>query len=163
MGHNGIFRNDTCDAYETTAPNWREKRPVKSLVVGRPILLALEDIDGRPSFLEKALRYLEKHGIRVEGILRQAADVEEVDRRLCEYEQGRTEFAPGEDAHIIGDCVKHVLRELPSSPVPASCCTVLLEAFRKFSVKFILKCSCTVLWNVVYEMLALNITIFSTV
>uniref|UniRef100_A0A453I1V6 PH domain-containing protein n=1 Tax=Aegilops tauschii subsp. strangulata TaxID=200361 RepID=A0A453I1V6_AEGTS len=21
MGHNGIFRNDTCDAYETTAPN----------------------------------------------------------------------------------------------------------------------------------------------
>ncbi|KAF7042961.1 hypothetical protein CFC21_052432, partial [Triticum aestivum] len=129
MGHNGIFRNDTCDAYETTAPNWREKRPVKSLVVGRPILLALEDIDGRPSFLEKALRYLEKHGIRVEGILRQAADVEEVDRRLCEYEQGRTEFAPGEDAHIIGDCVKHVLRELPSSPVPASCCTVLLEAF----------------------------------
>uniref|UniRef100_A0A453I2C1 Rho GTPase-activating protein 7 n=2 Tax=Aegilops tauschii subsp. strangulata TaxID=200361 RepID=A0A453I2C1_AEGTS len=130
MGHNGIFRNDTCDAYETTAPNWREKRPVKSLVVGRPILLALEDIDGSPSFLEKALRYLEKHGIRVEGILRQAADVEEVDRRLCEYEQGRTEFAPGEDAHIVGDCVKHVLRELPSSPVPASCCTALLEAFR---------------------------------
>ncbi|KAM3292430.1 hypothetical protein ACQJBY_036314 [Aegilops geniculata] len=130
MGHNGIFRNDTCDAYETTAPNWREKRPVKSLVVGRPILLALEDIDGSPSFLEKALRYLEKHGIRVEGILRQAADVEEVDRRLREYEQGRTEFAPGEDAHIIGDCVKHVLRELPSSPVPASCCTALLEAFR---------------------------------
>uniref|UniRef100_A0A453I1W1 Rho-GAP domain-containing protein n=1 Tax=Aegilops tauschii subsp. strangulata TaxID=200361 RepID=A0A453I1W1_AEGTS len=68
--------------------------------------------------------------IRVEGILRQAADVEEVDRRLCEYEQGRTEFAPGEDAHIVGDCVKHVLRELPSSPVPASCCTALLEAFR---------------------------------
>ncbi|XP_044981465.1 rho GTPase-activating protein 7-like isoform X2 [Hordeum vulgare subsp. vulgare] len=130
MGHNGIFHNDTCDAYETTAPNWREKRPVKSLVVGRPILLALEDIDGSPSFLEKALRYLEKHGIKVEGILRQAADVEEVDRRLREYEQGRTEFAPGEDAHIIGDCVKHVLRELPSSPVPASCCTALLEAFR---------------------------------
>ncbi|VAI05427.1 unnamed protein product [Triticum turgidum subsp. durum] len=130
MGHNGIFRNDTCDAYETTAPNWREKRPVKSLVVGRPILLALEDIDGSPSFLEKAMRYLEKHGIRVEGILRQAADVEEVDRRLREYEQGRTEFAPGEDAHIVGDCVKHVLRELPSSPVPSSCCTALLEAFR---------------------------------
>uniref|UniRef100_A0A453I207 Rho-GAP domain-containing protein n=1 Tax=Aegilops tauschii subsp. strangulata TaxID=200361 RepID=A0A453I207_AEGTS len=44
--------------------------------------------------------------------------------------KGRTEFAPGEDAHIVGDCVKHVLRELPSSPVPASCCTALLEAFR---------------------------------
>jgi hypothetical protein len=40
----------------------RDKRPVKSLVVGRPILLALEDIDGGPSFLEKALRFLEKHG-----------------------------------------------------------------------------------------------------
>jgi hypothetical protein len=98
----------------------REKRPTKSLVVGRPILLALEDIDGSPSFLEKALCFLEKHGrtnqcslspkfgtwctlllqifylkyeyflagIKVEGILRQAADVEEVDRRLQEYEQG---------------------------------------------------------------------------
>ncbi|EER97672.1 hypothetical protein BDA96_02G423200 [Sorghum bicolor] len=130
MGHNGIFRNDTTDVYEGAIPNWREKRPIKSLVVGRPILLALEDIDGSPSFLEKALCFLEKHGIKVEGILRQAADVEEVDRRLQEYEQGRTEFAPEEDAHVVGDCVKHVLRELPSSPVPASCCTALLEAFR---------------------------------
>ncbi|CAN6226402.1 unnamed protein product [Urochloa humidicola] len=130
MGHNGIFRNDTTDVYEGAIPNWREKRPIKSLVVGRPILLALEDIDGSPSFLEKALRFLEKHGIKVEGILRQAADVEEVHRRLQEYEQGRTEFSPEEDAHVVGDCVKHVLRELPSSPVPASCCTALLEAFR---------------------------------
>ncbi|CAL5085207.1 unnamed protein product [Urochloa decumbens] len=130
MGHNGIFRNDTTDVYEGAIPNWREKRPIKSLVVGRPILLALEDIDGSPSFLEKALRFLEKHGIKVEGILRQAADVEEVDRRLQEYEQGRTEFSPEEDAHVVGDCVKHVLCELPSSPVPASCCTALLEAFR---------------------------------
>lgn len=40
----------------------RDKRPVKSLVVGRPILLALEDIDGGPSFLEKALCFLEKYG-----------------------------------------------------------------------------------------------------
>ncbi|TVU47004.1 hypothetical protein EJB05_06580 [Eragrostis curvula] len=162
MGHNGIFRNDTADTFEGAVPNWREKRPTKSLVTGRPILLALEDIDGSPSFLEKALRFLEKHGIKVEGILRQAADVEEVDRRLQEYEQGglisfelyeqvfgvgvvsfidqtiydfdsipgRTEFSADEDAHIIGDCVKHVLRELPSSPVPASCCTALLESFR---------------------------------
>ncbi|KAL5210233.1 hypothetical protein ABZP36_005856 [Zizania latifolia] len=130
MGHNGIFRNDTSDTYEGAIPNWREKRPIKSFVVGRPILLALEDIDGSPSFLEKALRFLEKYGIKVEGILRQAADVEEVDRRLQEYEQGRTEFASDEDAHVVGDCVKHVLRELPSSPVPASCCTALLEAFR---------------------------------
>lgn len=30
--------------------------------------------------------------------------------------------------------IQYVLRELPSSPVPASCCTALLEAFRK-SVK----------------------------
>ncbi|KAL0459127.1 UNVERIFIED_CONTAM: Rho GTPase-activating protein 7 [Sesamum latifolium] len=112
---------------------WRDKRPVKSLVVGRPILLALEDIDGGPSFLEKALRFLEKN--QVEGILRQSADVEEVARRVQEYEQGKTEFGPDEDAHVIGDCVKssspqHVLRELPSSPVPASCCTALLEAYK---------------------------------
>jgi hypothetical protein len=31
-------------------------------------------------------------GIKVEGILRQAADVEEVDRRLQEYEQGWHHF-----------------------------------------------------------------------
>ncbi|KAJ0083591.1 hypothetical protein Patl1_29375 [Pistacia atlantica] len=130
MGHNGIFRNDTNDTIEGSFHQWRDKRPVKSLVVGRPILLALEDIDGSPSFLEKALRFLEKFGTKVEGILRQAADVEEVDHRVQEYEQGKTEFGPDEDAHVVGDCVKHVLRELPSSPVPASCCTALLEAYK---------------------------------
>ncbi|XP_064954723.1 rho GTPase-activating protein 7-like isoform X4 [Musa acuminata AAA Group] len=130
MGHNGIFRNDNADTFEGSFQYWRDKRPIKSLVVGRPILLALEDIDGGPSFLEKALCFLEKHGAKVEGILRQAADVEEVDRRIQEYEQGKTEFAADEDAHVVGDCVKYVLRELPSSPVPASCCTALLEAYR---------------------------------
>ncbi|XP_015058911.1 rho GTPase-activating protein 7-like isoform X2 [Solanum pennellii] len=134
MGHNGIFRNDTGDSIEGSLHQWRDKRPVKSLVVGRPILLALEDIDGGPSFLEKALRFLENYGTKVEGILRQSADVEEVGRRVNEYEQvislGKTEFVLEEDAHVIGDCVKHVLRELPSSPVPASCCTALLEAYK---------------------------------
>lgn len=130
MGHNGIFRNDNADTFEGSNQTWRDKRPIKSLVVGRPILLALEDIDGGASFLEKALCFLEKYGIKVEGILRQSADVEEVDKRVREYEQGRTEFTSEEDAHVVGDCVKHVLRELPSSPVPASCCTALLEAHR---------------------------------
>ncbi|XP_014504657.1 rho GTPase-activating protein 7 isoform X2 [Vigna radiata var. radiata] len=130
MGHNGIFRSDASDSIEGSFHQWRDKRPIKSLVVGRPILLALEDIDGGPSFLEKALRFLEKYGVKVEGILRQSADVEEVDRRVQEYEQGKTEFGPEEDAHVVGDCVKHVLRELPSSPVPASCCTALLEAYK---------------------------------
>lgn len=40
----------------------KDRQTAKSLVVGRPILLALEDIDGTPSFLEKALRFLEGHG-----------------------------------------------------------------------------------------------------
>lgn len=31
-------------------------------------------------------------GTKVEGILRQAADVEEVDRRVQEYEQGTNSF-----------------------------------------------------------------------
>ncbi|XP_030959458.1 rho GTPase-activating protein 7 isoform X8 [Quercus lobata] len=127
---NGIFRGDTNDSIDGSFNQWRDKRPVKSLVVGRPILLALEDIDGGPSFLEKALRFLEKYGTNVEGILRQSADVEEVDHRVQEYEQGKTEFAPDEDAHVVGDCVKHILRELPSSPVPASCCTALLDAYK---------------------------------
>ncbi|KAK4765446.1 hypothetical protein SAY86_026536 [Trapa natans] len=130
MGNNGIFRNDPNEAIDGAFNQWRKKRPVKSLVVGRPILLALEDIDGGPSFLEKALQFLEKYGIKVEGILRQSADVEEVDRRVQEYDEGKIEFAAEEDAHVIGDCVKHVLRELPSSPVPASCCTALLEAYK---------------------------------
>ncbi|WCJ28853.1 Rho GTPase-activating protein 7 [Euphorbia peplus] len=130
MGHNGIFRTDTNDAIEGSFNQWRDKRPVKSMVVGRPILLALEDIDGGPSFLEKALQFLEKFGTKVEGILRQSADVEEVERRVQEYEQGKNGFEPDEDAHVIGDCVKHVLRELPSSPVPASCCSALLEAYK---------------------------------
>ncbi|KAL5720225.1 Rho GTPase-activating protein 6 [Ranunculus cassubicifolius] len=129
MGH-GIYRNDTSDTFEGSFQQWRDKHPIKSLVVGRPILLALEDIDGSPSFLEKALRFLETFGVKVEGILRLSADVEEVDRRVQEYEQGKNKFGADEDAHVVGDCVKHVLRELPSSPVPASCCTALLEAYR---------------------------------
>jgi hypothetical protein len=32
-------------------------------VVGRPILLALEDFDGNPSFLEKALCFIEQYGM----------------------------------------------------------------------------------------------------
>ncbi|CAH8365258.1 unnamed protein product [Eruca vesicaria subsp. sativa] len=125
VGDNGMFRAENNEAVEG-----RDKRPLKSLVVGRPILLALEDIDGSPSFLEKALQFIEKYGTKIEGILRQAADVEEVERRVQEYEQGKTEFTFDEDPHVIGDCIKHVLRELPSSPVSASCCTALLEAYR---------------------------------
>ncbi|XP_057426982.1 rho GTPase-activating protein REN1-like isoform X2 [Lotus japonicus] len=110
--------------------NVKDRDPPKSTVIGRPILLALEDVDGTPSFLEKALKFIEEHGASVEGILRQAADVDDVERRVREYEQGKIDFSPDEDAHVIGDCVKHVIRELPSSPVPASCCKALLEACR---------------------------------
>ncbi|KAJ6730286.1 RHO GTPASE-ACTIVATING PROTEIN 7 [Salix viminalis] len=127
MGQNGIFQNDQTDG---SLEQLKDKQPVKSLVVGRPILLALEDVDGSPSFLEKALRFIEDHGTKVEGILRQAADVDDVEHRIKEYEQGKTEFSPKEDAHVIADCVKYFLRELPSSPVPASCCNALLEACR---------------------------------
>ncbi|KAG5031194.1 hypothetical protein JHK82_014809 [Glycine max] len=118
------------NAANVTEQNVKDREPVKSTVVGRPILLALEDVDGTPSFLEKALTFIEEHGANIEGILRQAADVDEVERRVREYEQGKVEFSPDEDAHVVGDCVKHVIRELPSSPVPASCCKALLEACR---------------------------------
>lgn len=40
----------------------KDREPVKSTVIGRPILLALEDVDGTPSFLEKALTFIEEHG-----------------------------------------------------------------------------------------------------
>lgn len=39
-----------------------DRQPVKSSVIGAPILLALEDVDGGPSFLEKALQFIEEHG-----------------------------------------------------------------------------------------------------
>ncbi|KAL6527289.1 Rho GTPase-activating protein ren1 [Orobanche gracilis] len=88
MGQNGIFRNDQANGADVYSEQLKDRHKAKSLVIGRPILLALEDIDGTPSFLEKALRFLEEHGVKVEGILRQAADVEDVERRIQEYEKG---------------------------------------------------------------------------
>ncbi|WOK93155.1 rho GTPase-activating protein REN1-like isoform X1 [Canna indica] len=129
-GQNEISCTDIPESVEVQCDQVRDAQSVSSTVVGRPVLLALEEIDGSPSFLEKALRFIEEHGIKVEGILRQSADVEEVKCRIREYEQGKIEFSPDEDAHVIGDCIKYVLRELPSSPVPASCCTALVEAYR---------------------------------
>ncbi|KAG0455508.1 hypothetical protein HPP92_024800 [Vanilla planifolia] len=91
----------------------------------------LADLVFFPSHCAELLAFsLSWQGIKVEGILRQSADVEEVMRRVQEYEQGKNEFSPNEDAHVIGDCIKHVLREMPSSPVPASCCTALVDAYR---------------------------------
>ncbi|XP_035549495.1 rho GTPase-activating protein REN1-like isoform X4 [Juglans regia] len=130
MGQNGIFRNDQNDSVDNSLEQLKDRQPAKSTVIGRPVLLALEDVDGAPSFLEKALRFIEEYGVKVEGILRQAAYVDDVEQRVWEYEQGKFEFSPEEDPHVVADCVKYVLRELPSSPVPASCCTALLEAFR---------------------------------
>ncbi|XP_057774839.1 rho GTPase-activating protein REN1 [Salvia miltiorrhiza] len=129
-GQNGMFKNDQSNAADTSSDQAKDRQAAKSLVLGRPILLALEDIDGTPSFLEKALRFIEEHGVKTEGILRQAADVEDVERRIQEYEKGKNEFSLDEDAHVIADCVKYVIRELPSSPVPASCCKALLESCR---------------------------------
>ncbi|OEL14119.1 hypothetical protein BAE44_0024862 [Dichanthelium oligosanthes] len=51
-----------------------------SSVIGRPAEFALVDADGSPSFLEKALKFIEDHG--------------------------KNEFSPEEDAHVIGDCIK---------------------------------------------------------
>ncbi|XP_044510610.1 rho GTPase-activating protein REN1 isoform X2 [Mangifera indica] len=129
MGQNGILKNDQAESPNGSLEQSNDK-PVKFTVIGRPILLALEDVDGTPSFLEKALRFIEEHGVKVEGILRQAADVDDVECRIRAFEQGKTEFSPKEDAHIVADCVKYFIRELPSSPVPASCCNALLEARR---------------------------------
>jgi hypothetical protein len=69
-----------------------DETPTKSTVLGRPVLLALEDVDGAPSFLEKALRFVENHGVRIEGILRQAADVDDVEHRIREYEKGLSSY-----------------------------------------------------------------------
>ncbi|KAJ8773321.1 hypothetical protein K2173_028498 [Erythroxylum novogranatense] len=131
MGQNGILKNEQIDGTDGSTEKAKEKPPPKSLIIGRPVLLALEDVDGSPSFLEKALTFIEEHGGYQSGRHpAQAADVDDVECRIQEYEQGKTEFLQGEDAHVIGDCIKYFLRELPSSPVPASCCNALLEACR---------------------------------
>ncbi|KAG9149662.1 hypothetical protein Leryth_017576 [Lithospermum erythrorhizon] len=127
---NETFNNDQANAADASVDQRKDIQPEKSLVIGRPVLLALENADGTPSFLEKALRFVEEHGVKVEGILRQAADVEDVEHRIREFEQGKTDFSPEEDAHVIADCVKYVLRELSSPPIPASCCKALVEAAR---------------------------------
>ncbi|CAL5189490.1 unnamed protein product [Lathyrus oleraceus] len=129
-GQSGILRSGQADSLDIYLDQLKDKDTVKYEVLGRPILLALEEVDGTPSFLEKALRFIEEHGAKVEGILRQAADVEDVENRVREYEQGKIEFSEEEDAHVVADCVKHVIRELRSFPVPASCCKALLEASR---------------------------------
>ncbi|KAL7582500.1 hypothetical protein Lser_V15G44572 [Lactuca serriola] len=129
QGQNGTPKNEKGDTHDGSQEQSKDEK-TKSIVLGRPILLALEDIDGTPSFLEKALCYVEDFGVNVEGILRQAADVDDVEHRIREYEQGKMEFTADEDGHVIGDCIKYVLREMPSPPVPASCCAALLEAYR---------------------------------
>uniref|UniRef100_A0A0D9VS30 Rho-GAP domain-containing protein n=1 Tax=Leersia perrieri TaxID=77586 RepID=A0A0D9VS30_9ORYZ len=125
VGQNPIFSTDIAEPAEAPAEQSEDKS-----VIGRPAEFALVDADGSPSFLEKALKFIEDYGVKVEGILRQSADVEEVKRRVWDYEKGKNEFSPEEDAHVIGDCIKYVLREMPSSPVPASCCTALVGAYR---------------------------------
>lgn len=40
----------------------KDRETVKYAVLGRPILLALKEVDGTPSFLEKALRFIEVNG-----------------------------------------------------------------------------------------------------
>ncbi|KAM0066365.1 putative Rho GTPase activation protein [Helianthus debilis subsp. tardiflorus] len=85
-------------------------------------VLSVEDL------LVRFSRSLTILGTKVEGILRQSVDVEEVERRVQDYETGKTEFGSDEDAHVVSDC--HVIRELTTSHVPASCCTALLEAHR---------------------------------
>ncbi|EEC74893.1 hypothetical protein OsI_10808 [Oryza sativa Indica Group] len=125
VGQNPIFSTDIAEPAEAPA----EQSDNKS-IIGRPAEFALVDADGSPAFLEKALKFIEDYGVKVEGILRQSADVEEVKRRVRDYEKGKNEFSPEEDAHVIGDCIKYVLREMPSSPVPAPCCTALVGAYR---------------------------------
>lgn len=126
----GIFRSYQADSLDIYLDQLKDKETVNYVVLGRPILLALQEVNGTPSFLEKALRFIEEHGAKVEGILRQAADVEDVENRVREYEQGKVEFSEGEDAHVVADCVKHVLRELRYFPIPVSCCKALLAACR---------------------------------
>nr|BAK07320.1 predicted protein [Hordeum vulgare subsp. vulgare]BAK07724.1 predicted protein [Hordeum vulgare subsp. vulgare] len=130
-GQNPIFNTDGTESSEPST----EQSEDKSSVIGRPAQFALVEADGSPAFLEKALKFIEDYGVKVEGILRQSADVEEVKRRFRDYEKGKKEFSAEEDGHVIGDCIKCILREMPASPVPAACCTALVTAYRTDKTK----------------------------
>ncbi|KAF7041939.1 hypothetical protein CFC21_051656 [Triticum aestivum] len=131
VGQNPIFNADGTESSEAST----EQSEDKSSVIGRPAQFALIEADGSPAFLEKALRFIEDYGCKGEGILRQSADVEEVKRRFRDYDKGKKEFSPDEDGHVIGDCIKTILREMPASPVPAACCTALVTAYRTDKTK----------------------------
>ncbi|CAM6069133.1 unnamed protein product [Sphagnum tenellum] len=74
VGHDTAFRHESHDSFEGSAELGRGRRPVKSLVVGRPISLALEDIDGSPSFLEMALHFIEQYAIHFCGVGRETSE-----------------------------------------------------------------------------------------
>ncbi|VAH88978.1 unnamed protein product [Triticum turgidum subsp. durum] len=131
VGQNPIFNADGTESSEAST----EQSEDESSVIGRPAQFALIEADGSPAFLEKALRFIEDYGCKGEGILRQSADVEEVKRRFRDYDKGKKEFSPDEDGHVIGDCIKTILREMPASPVPAACCTALVTAYRTDKTK----------------------------
>ncbi|GJP29722.1 hypothetical protein CLOM_g19346 [Closterium sp. NIES-68] len=120
-----LFRGDGLDIGDNDGPpdqvglgGWarhrRQRRASRTRQGAAPALhAAVPPLLPRPggrqrlaSFLEKALRFIEIHGVKLEGILRAAADVEQVERRLKEYEEGHTEFEDGENPHVVGDCVK---------------------------------------------------------
>ncbi|CAE6098112.1 unnamed protein product [Arabidopsis arenosa] len=45
IGQNGIFRTEANNTIEASFNSWRDQRPLKSSVIGRPILQALEETD----------------------------------------------------------------------------------------------------------------------
>lgn len=60
------------------------RKRIKSSIVGGPIVLALEDADGSPSFLEKALTFIENYGTSA-PLLESPEQIELVNRckELC--------------------------------------------------------------------------------
>ncbi|CAN1159640.1 Rho GTPase-activating protein 6 [Linum perenne] len=68
---------------------------------------------------------------KVEGILRQSADVEEDDRRVQKYEQGKIKFEPDEDAHVLGDCVKVRKIDLEARSLQPSAKAMFLAKLRE--------------------------------
>ncbi|GJN29953.1 hypothetical protein PR202_gb18221 [Eleusine coracana subsp. coracana] len=75
VGQNPIFSTDVAEPAEAAVEQSEDYS-----VVGKPAEFALVDPDGSPSFMEKALTFIEDYG--------------------------KNEFSPEEDAHVIGDCIK---------------------------------------------------------
>eukprot|EP00123_Amoebidium_parasiticum_P009817 comp19725_c0_seq1/m.23507 comp19725_c0_seq1/g.23507 ORF comp19725_c0_seq1/g.23507 comp19725_c0_seq1/m.23507 type:complete len:553 (-) comp19725_c0_seq1:585-2243(-) len=88
------------------------------LVFGKPLLEGAKNNGGGayvyPAFVEKALAYVEKHGMDLEGIFRLSGTASEITAYKDRLDNGEdVDFSEERNAHNVAGLTKLYLRELP--------------------------------------------------